>query len=224
MWSRVGRFLKRAGRRVGRVVQPTLVERVVFDAPLDNLDSVNMLEAFARSGRESGVETVVNDVVVTNEDVEALRRVLDEYKVRVTVKGERVVLPPSLHHLLPVPAPAPAGSVAWPENMAVHDQAVAALKDLMNLSNSPARTGQIWGTLTDIGLVMPPHASVSAVVEHEGEHILLTLSNTSDGIAVRLDHYMPQDPKRVNDPANSEVFPLPPPHIEAAPFQLPPLD
>ena len=159
-----------------------------------------------------GVELMVQlmglETVREPEVVEALRNLLDEIPVDYTGPVE---LPPALRHLQPGPLPAPDASEAWPENIAAHDQATAALVDLLNLEHTPSETAAVFETLTRIGQTMPTNASASAVIEHDGEHILATLNDPGDGLAVTFEHYGPSDPKRRNPPANTETFPRPPP-------------
>ena len=184
MWNRAERHRKRWRRRIERAGRGG-VEQVTFSAPLDNLFSISCLEAFARSGLRSGTEVVVDGRPVTHADADALRQLLDDNHDN---NGGHIEVPSSLKHLLPVPGnrPAPDASDGWTENVVAHNQTAAALVDLLNLDHEAWEAAAVFKTLTRIGLTMPSHASVSAVVEHEGEHILATLSVTGWSFAVTL--------------------------------------
>ena len=109
------------------------------------------------------------------------------------------------------PADPPDALIGWPENVAGHDQAAAALLDwLTSLDDDyPAlEADHAWQTLTTISAAMPEHSSVSVVVELSEGHLIATLLNQNQASAVTMLHYGVDDPGRWGDPCDALVISL----------------
>ena len=109
------------------------------------------------------------------------------------------------------PADPPDASIGWPENVAGHDQAAAALLDwLTNLDEdySAPEDDPAWQTVTTVCAAMPEHATVSVVVELSEGHLIATLVNRNQAPAITVLYYGADDPERWRDARDAQVISL----------------
>ena len=190
--------LRRRARAAGKASGPA---RITPDAAMSDRDKLAFLEAAASAGLDEDFAVTVEGETVTFEDLEAVRALLDRTPVDYT---DRVELPPALSRFCTGPRPPADATQAWPENIAGHDQAKAALLEFLVSDGDAAAAVE---TLAVVGETTPSHASVAEIVELADGHVLATLLN-HDGAspAVTLAYYTADDPKRCNDPADVSVM------------------
>ena len=156
-------------------------------ADLNEREQLEFLEMLVNEAAKTGTKVIVGGEEVTPDDVEALKA--DDCR----------------------PADPPDASIGWPENVAGHDQAAAALLDwLTNMDGdySAPEDDHAWQTLTTISAAMPEHASVSVVVELSEGHLIATLLNKNHAPAITVLYYSADDPQRWGDARDAQVVSL----------------
>ena len=176
-------------------------------AGLNDREKLEMMATIGRASLERGMPVMFFSEPLTIEEIEACEAVLDGLD---DSPDPLIELPEELRRLLGEVTDPPDASVGWPENVAAHDQAAAALLDLFDtdLAGKQWQTAVELDTLTKIGRVMPSHASVAAVLEFTDGHMLGTLLNQGDGLTVVMAYYDANDPKRLNDANDARVMRL----------------
>ena len=172
---------------------------------MSDRDKLMFLVAVATAGFENDTPVIVEGETVTAEDVEVLQALLEEIPVDYT---GHVDLPHELSDFCSGARPPADAAHAWPDNIAAHDQAAAALLQFLSdeAEPTPATTAAIE-TLTNIGRTMPPDATVAVVLELTDGHVLATLLNPDGNKpVVAIACYGDDDPKRYNDPIEANVI------------------
>ena len=156
-------------------------------ADLNEREQLEFLEMLVDEAAKTGTKVIVGGNEVTPADVEAIKADACQ------------------------PADPPDASIGWPDNVACHDQAAAALSEwLTNLDGDypVPEDDPAWQTLTTISPTMPEHASVSVVVELSGGHIVATLLNQNQAPVITVLYYGDDDPQRWGDAQNAQVIAL----------------
>ena len=179
-----------------------------FVAPGDGLTDREKLEfaaALASAGFENGTPVIVQGETVTPEHRKTIESFLDGIPVGHTGPLE---FPEELGWLTSEPRPPQDATQAWPQDVAAHDQAAAALLDFMTEDDEPTTTAAV-SALKRIAKRMPSHATVAVVVEFADGHCVATLLNP-DGRnpSVTMLYYGDDDPKRLKDAAGADVMHL----------------
>ena len=193
---------RRAGRGRARPAgkRPGLARLRPAESMSDR-DKLEFLEAAASAVLDEGATVTLEGETVTFEDLEALRELLDEIPAGYTGPVE---LPPALARFRTGPRPPADAAQAWPENIAGHDQAKAALLDFLVSDGDVSAAVE---TLRAVGGSMPPSATVAELVELADGHVLATLLNPDgDSPVVTMAFYTDDDPERFNDPADASVM------------------
>ena len=175
-------------------------------AGLTARETLEMLVVAGRVGLEHDMPLMVYGEPLTIEEIEACEAVLDGLD---DSPDPLIELPEELLRLLGEVTEPSDASVGWPENVAAHDQAAAALLGLLTIEDDTPQPTVEFDTLTKIGRSMPSDASVAVVVEFtEGGHMIGTLLNQRGSPTVTMLYYDANDAKRLHDANDARVMHL----------------